>query len=404
MPPPPSPRPALALSIATALGLAAAGAFWVSAYPAPPALWAELDFNGAPFEDFIGPYFETARAAPSAVEPARGYHYPALLAVLLAPVTRLGPEVASYLWLALLALATLTISTLPLVYAPPRRSSELGVFVALAALSHPLAHGLYWGQVSTPLAALMLVAVLLAGRGHARLGAALVGLGAALKLTPALFLLGPLARGERRVALFGTAVAALMLVVPALALMGFETFVAFHTNVLERLGALGARVGEVEGGRGSQDLAAACARWLGSDRGFVAGRLAGLALAVVLVVRLRQVRAAGLVYAHLALLAPLVIAPTWSHGLAALPAAAWFAWRDEGATWASRAGALAALGLTSMPVHALFAGPEAHARSGVGALAVLALALGLLARRAEGDTASAALVGPVGLEPTTKRL
>ncbi len=85
-------------------------------------------------------------------------------------------------------------------------------------------------------------------------------------------------------------------------------------------------------------------------------------------------------------------------------AAAWFAWRDEGATLASRAGALAALALTSMPVHALFAGPEAHARSGVGALAVLALALGLLARRAAGDTASGALVGPVGLEPTTKRL
>lgn len=385
MPRPPSPRPALSLTLAAALGLAAAGVFWVVAYPAPPALWGRLDFNAAPFEDFIGPYFETARAAPSAVEPAQGYHYPALLALLLAPLARLGPDVASYLWLALLALATLTLCALPLMYAPPRRSSELGVFVLLAALSHPLAHGLYWGQVSAPLAALMLVAVLLAGRGRARLGAALVGLGAALKLTPALFLLGPLARGERRVALFGAVVAALLLAAPALALMGFETFVEFHTTVLERLGALGARVAEVEGGRGSQDLAAACARWSGSDRGFVVGRLAGLALAAALVVRLRYVRDAGLVYAHLALLAPLVIAPTWSHGLAALPAAAWFAWRAEGATSTSRTGALLALALTSMPVHALFAGPEAHARSGVGALAVLALALGLLTRRARSD-------------------
>lgn len=404
MPRPSPPRPSLAFPLAVALGLAAAGAFWVSAYPGPPALWGRLDFNGAPFEDFIGPYFETARAAPSAAEPAPGYHYPALLAILLAPLARLGPEVASYAWLALLVLATLMLVVLPLVHSPPRRSTEVGAFVALAALSHPLVHNLFWGQISTLLAALMLVAVLVAGRGRGRLGAALVGLGAALKLTPALFLLGPLARGERRAALFGACVAASLLVVPALALMGFDTFVAFHMTVLERLGALGAFVGDVEGGRGSQDLAATCARWLGSERGFVVGRLAGFVLAAALTVRLGRVRDAGLVYAHLALLAPLLVAPTWSHGLAALPAAAWFVWRDAGATWASRAGALAALALTSMPVHALFADPELHARSGVGALAVLALALGLLARRSDGGTANGALVGPVGLEPTTKRL
>jgi len=397
------PGPTRARPIAAALGLAVAAGFLSAVYPGPPELWARLDFNGAPFEDFIGPYFETARAAPGASQPAPGYHYPALLALLLAPLARLGPEVASNTWLGLLALSTLALVALPLVHAPPRRSSELGVFVALAALSHPLAHGLYWGQLSAPLAALMLVAVLQAGRGRARLGATLVGLGAALKLTPALFLLGPLARGERGAALLGAAVAALLVIVPALACMGLDSFVAFHTVVLERLGALGARVAEVEGGRGSQDLAAACARWLGDERGFIVGRLAGLALAAALVVRVRQVRDAGLVYAHLALLAPLVIAPTWSHGLAALPAAAWFTWRDAGATGVSRVAALVALMLSSLPVHALFADPEAHARSGVGALAVLTLAVGLLARRSDGAPGSA-LVGPVGLEPTTKRL
>jgi hypothetical protein len=390
--------------LAAAVGLVVASVFLACAYPAPPDLWGRLDFNEAPFEDFIGPYFETARTAPSATQPAQGYHYPALLALLLAPLARLGPEVASYVWLALLVLATCVVITAPLVHAPPRRSVELGVFVALAALSHPLVHDLYWGQISTPLAALLLVAVLLTGRGRARLGAALVGLCTALKLTPVLFLLGPLARGERRTALFGAAVAAFLITVPALVWMGPDTFVAFHATVLERLVALGARVGEVEGGRGSQDLAAACARWLGGGHGFVIGRLVGLALAAALVVRSSQVRDAGLVYAHLALLAPLVVAPTWSHGLAALPAAAWFVWRDGGATRASRTCAVAALALTSMPVHALFAGPEAHARSGVGALAVVALALALLARRSDADAAERALVGPVGLEPTTKRL
>ncbi len=359
--------------------LALGAAFVALVYPAPPALWARLDFNGAPFEDFIGPYFETARTVPSATVPAPGYHYPALLALLLAPLAALGPAVASYAWLALQLAATALVIALPLVMCPARSGRERLGYLAAAGLAHPLLHNVYWGQVSVPLAALLLLAARAAQRGRGAQSGALIGAAAALKLTPAVFLLGPLARGERRTVVWGAAAALALVVLPALAALGPERALSFHSEVAERLAALARSAATAEGGRGSQDVGSVLLRWFGPTAAPL-GRIGGLALAALLVARSRGVTDAGLGFAHLALVVPLCVAPTWSHGLAALPAAAWFVWRDpSGGRW-SRSAALGAIVLVSLPLHALFATPEAHAAAGLGGAATLLLTGALMLR------------------------
>ena len=378
----------LAAAGSALLALALGAAFVALVHPAPPDLWRRLDFNGAPFEDFIGPYFETARALPGAALPAPGYHYPALLALLLAPLARLGPAVASYAWLALELAATALVVALPLILCPPRSLRERLVYCAAAGLAHPLLHNLYWGQVSAPLAALLLLAAWAAQRGWPKRAGALIGAAAALKLTPGLFLLGPLVRRERRTVVWGAAVAAGLAVLPAMLALGPARAWSFHREVCERLAALARSAATPVGGRGSQDTTAVLLRWTGADAAALP-RLAGVALAAALVWRLRRVRDSGLVFAHLALLAPLLVAPTWSHGLAALPAAAWFVWRAPAANRLCRGAAVCAAALTSLPVHALFESPEQHASAGVGGAAVLLLAAALALRSADAGTGPA---------------
>jgi len=360
-------------------------AVWV--YPPAPALWQRLDFNGAPFEDFIGPYFEMAQALPGATTPVPGYQYPAFFALLLWPLAQLGPRGASHAWLALELAATAWLFVLPLWLAPARRYAELAAYGALAGTALPIVHNLYWGQVSVPLAAALLTALALGmGRRASRRGrlleGTLIGCATAIKLTPALFALGAWMRGERRVAVIAGVTAVALVVLPALLVLGPADAWAFHVEVCERLSGLARRVVDVEQGRGSQDLGAASARWWGAWCGplpaFVVGRAFGLALALGLLLRLREIHEPGLAFAHLVLLAPLCVAPTWPHGLAGLPAAAWFVWRAEGSGSVARGAAFVAGGLASLPVHALFANPESYARSGVLTVAVLVLAAGLL--------------------------
>ena len=92
--------PPLSVARATAVALAA-GAALLSAFVALgwrsfAAAWRGLDFNGALFEDFLGPYWQTASAlAAGQCTPADGYLYPAFGAWLLAPITALGDGAAS---------------------------------------------------------------------------------------------------------------------------------------------------------------------------------------------------------------------------------------------------------------------------------------------------------------------
>ena len=181
--------PPLTVTRATAVALAAGAAllavFVALGWRGFDAAWAGLDFNAALFEDFLGPYWQTADAlAAGQCAPAKGYLYPAFGAWLLAPITALGDAAASWACAGLmLGAAALLLASL-FTLRPPRGPQEAAAVGIGALLAHPLVHGAYWGQAALPVAALTLAAFATWSRGRTVTGGLLLGVAAAIKLTP----------------------------------------------------------------------------------------------------------------------------------------------------------------------------------------------------------------------------
>lgn len=393
--------PPLSVARATAVALAA-GAALLSAFVALgwrsfAAAWAGLDFNGALFEDFLGPYWQTASAlAAGQFAPADGYLYPAFGAWLLAPITALGDGAASWACAGLmLAAAALLLSSL-FTLRPPRGTLEAAAVGVACLLAHPLVHGAYWGQAALPVAALTLAAFAAWSRGRTITGGALLGVAAAIKLTPLVFLALPALRAERddsgkslrwTVGSFLLCAAAL----PLLA-MGPAGFMEFHLEAARQLQALAREASTAVGGRGSQDPGALLARAAG-DGAFWVGKALGLAAAALLLHGARaELKGAtprwDIVFVLLASVPWLLVTPTWPHGLIWV-VVAWRAGWDGGLL--GRGLVVTSLLLGSLPLLRWTDDPVQYARLGIpAAAAALAVAAALLARRRP--------VAPAGVE------
>jgi alpha-1,2-mannosyltransferase len=117
---------------------------------------------------------------------AHWFTYPPFAAVLFAPIAALPGAVAGVLWQlgSVAALAVACVTTLKLAGYRPSRTAMVAVVAGALALE-PVYHTLYLGQVNLFLLALVLTDVRRASRGRsAGIG---VGLAAAIKLTPAIF-------------------------------------------------------------------------------------------------------------------------------------------------------------------------------------------------------------------------
>ena len=193
------PSTARATAIGLASGAALLVAFLALGWRDLDAAWAGLDFNGALFEDFLGPYWNTARGlAAGEPSPAPGYLYPAFGAWLLAPLAGLGPAGASWLCLGLMAGAAALLLASLLRLRPARSDGEAALVGAAVLLAHPVVHGAYWGQAALPVTALSVAAFAAWRAGRSATGGALVGVAAAVKLTPLVLLLAPAARRDGR--------------------------------------------------------------------------------------------------------------------------------------------------------------------------------------------------------------
>ena len=384
--------PPLSVARATAVALAA-GAALLSAFVALgwrsfAAAWAGLDFNGALFEDFLGPYWQTASAlAAGQCTPADGYLYPAFGAWLLAPITALGDGAASWACAGLmLAAAALLLSSLFTLRRPKGTLEAAAVGVA-CLLAHPLVHGAYWGQAALPVAALTLAAFAAWSRGRTITGGTLLGVAAAIKLTPLVFLALPALRAER-----GESARALRWIVgpfllcaavlPLIA-MGPAGFMEFHLEAARQLQALAREASTAVGGRGSQDPGALLTRAAG-DGAFWVGKALGLAVAALLLHGARaELKGAtprwDLVFVLLASVPWLLVTPTWPHGLIWV-VVAWRAGWDGGLL--GRGLVITSLLLGSLPLLRWTDDPVQYARLGIpAAAAALAVAAALLAQR-----------------------
>ncbi|MEM9382033.1 MAG: glycosyltransferase family 87 protein [Planctomycetota bacterium] len=395
---PPDTRPTLlrAVLVATLAGGAALAASCAALWPSAEALYAGFDFNAALFEDFLGPYMETARRlAGGDAMPAEGYLYPAFGALLLVPFAGLGPTAASWLCAALMLGATVLLTASALALVRPRSTAAAAVVGTAFFLAHGVAHGAYWGQASLVVAGLSAAGFALWSSGgatpHARLrsnaGAALLGVAAAIKLTPLVFLVAPIATRDRRAAGAALGTFVVCAVVLPLALLGFERFTFFHAEVIERLRWMASWVATPEGGRGSQDPGALFARAAGAPAWWV-GRALGLAAALLIVgaaaraLRASAPRERARALPLLAAVPWLVVGPTWPHALAWIPLAWWIAWSGRERTARPRAVAalvLSSVALGSVATLRLVGDPETFARLGFPFAAALLALVALLA-------------------------
>ena len=338
--------------------IAGAAALWAAfalSFDAGQAAMASLDFNGELFADLLGPYWRTAEAlADGRADPDPQYLYPGTLAVLLQPFTALGPAGASWIGVAMGLLSVSLLIGSALVLRAPRGPAGAAILGLAVLLSFPVVHGAYWANAGPLSLALGAFGWCLASRKREHIGGVLIGFGAAIKVLPALLIIGLLLHGKRRGAAVAAATAVVLGVLLPVLSMGASGFIEFHGVTVERLMAMARSCRTPLGGQGSQDLVAVSARVAGSTApwwGYLAGILAAIwAVRQAMVGRSAGPRGGSELAAQTALLwllaAPgFLVSPTWAHGLTWLPLVWWWVLprlEGSGIGWALLLGSMAA--------------------------------------------------------------
>lgn len=191
-------------------------------FPSVKDFVAAIDHGDVPGGDFVFHYYPTARNSIREGAPAGGFFYPAGFAVFLAPLGRLDLEPARVLWYVVLAASVLWTATWVMRAAAPKQPL-LAIFgSALYVTSIPVLHDFKWGQVSVLIVATAATAFVLRGQRRTgqekqKLSAALLGVAAAIKMYPLVFIAWfVLRRDWRFVIRCGIACAVTLVVLPAI--------------------------------------------------------------------------------------------------------------------------------------------------------------------------------------------
>ncbi|MDQ7007903.1 MAG: glycosyltransferase family 87 protein [Acidobacteriota bacterium] len=347
-----------------------------------------FDHGDQLFYDFVYHYMPMAEKIATAHGPVAGYFYPPLLALLLEPLTRVEPGTAMGLW-ALVQVLSAALPVLVFRLSTGRRSLAL-MLTLLQLTSFPLLHNFKWGQVSTPLAALVFLAAGLGFRGvRGGMGAVLIALATALKYYTGLLAL-PFVLGRRwsHVMVMAAATAAFLFLLPAW-VMGPGALLSFYGQLTEA--AVEAQ-SWVSGDPNSQALSHVVLRRL-YGRGDAAPRL-GIALTVagglvvaasLALIHRRRVMEKDPVLATALLLAmvPFVVSTSWPHYFAFLPLAqVWVFHRLSGAAgglrWIARVACAASVVVGSVLPAILLGGWKLYGLWGLPLLADLLLLVGLV--------------------------
>lgn len=246
------------------------------------------------------------------------FSYPPIAAVLLSPFSLMPMAVAgAVLTLSGIALTALVLRVFLRSVAGPRAGSPLagswrtvGWLLPVALFGEPVRNTLDYGQVNIALMALVAVDCLTPRPRWPR-GAA-VGLAAAVKLTPAAFVLFFLCRGDRRSA--ATAAVSFAAATAAGFCLAWHDSVRYWTSVVFQTGRAGSLIYAA-----NQSIQAVLGR-AGLEPGTRAGTAVWLALSVVVLVlawyamRAAFARSADALALSLNALAALLISPvSWSH-------------------------------------------------------------------------------------------
>ncbi len=149
------------------------------------------------FCDFHRHFHPMGRAVLAGSDPVRGFYYPPFAALCFAAFGALPLATATWCWGAIQLASLVVLVTVPQRWITDR-ASRRWFYAALVATSFPIVHDLKWGQVSLPLAALVVGAVALRESGRVVVAAAVIAFAASIKGYPALVLLPFVLRRDTR--------------------------------------------------------------------------------------------------------------------------------------------------------------------------------------------------------------
>jgi alpha-1,2-mannosyltransferase len=306
----------IGLVVANASALA-----WFLGPPTPAKLRIDLDVYRLGAEVWLAGGDLYGRLPPTLIGNHLPFTYPPVSAVLFTPFTLLSHRAGSFA-LTLLSVVVLALVLVVVARALAVRPAPLlvGALLPAALLLEPVRVTLYFGQVNVLLMGLVVADCLVRTPRWPR--GALVGLAAAVKLTPAAFVLFFLLRGDRRAAL--TAVVSFACVTAAGFALNWRGSLEFWTHAVFDPD----RIGKVSH-ESNQSLAGFLAR-LGIERGALWLVLVCVVVAVgVLAVRrtVEPVTALGLNACVVLLVSPVSWSHHWVWAVPLLFAAGVAAWR-----------------------------------------------------------------------------
>ncbi len=334
VPPPDSdPRRHLVAAVLAAVIIAVLYHAW--AFESWSGLRTGIDHNQEFFQDLTGPYLSQAAAFERGEGWQPGYLYPPTLALALQPLLGLSPLWISWVWVMVLALATIGLWRVGWGWLRPRSPGSAFAYTLLCGLSFPWLHDMHWGQVSTLVWAITLGSLLAWVQQRHALARVGLSLAIAIKIFPLWFLLALGLAGDRKGVLWVLGLSTLWLLgLPAIAL-GFESTLQFYAEWWQELGARGPKryfSGEFWGPRMTQFLPAVLSRTWGGAQGawLVFAWVVPLSLlAAVLLTAYRRLRtrqwARALILFASAM--PLWVSPSWIHYFVWMPWALCVAWK-----------------------------------------------------------------------------
>ena len=311
--------------VAIALALALSALLYVLSFPSWSAFHASVDFDDGAFEDFSGPYYGSGMRIFEDARPAPGFYYSPFFAILMGVLVRLQGEASVWTWLVLQVVAFVLLALATLAILRPRRAWGSALCVGVLATSFPLAHNFHWGQVSTPLVAVGVTAILAAARACPRLAAGLVGVAASIKFYPVLWALPWLVdRRWRKLAYVLGTIGLLVFAVPAL-VIGPQATLEFLREVFESLLSARGEDSAWTRARKNQHFELVVGRLFADEAlARLLARLFAWTLVALTLWRWSRTKqgmpnrmAVGFSIAFLS--SPLLVGPAWPHGFVFLP-------------------------------------------------------------------------------------
>ncbi|MFT4646869.1 MAG: hypothetical protein ACI9X4_000073 [Glaciecola sp.] len=374
------PRLRAGLLILAAFGLAFGFHAW--AFESWQGFHGGVDFNDGPFEDFAGPYHAQAVALIEGRGLQPGFLYPPAFAIWLAPLGNLSAGVAAWVWLGILGLASAVLFFAGLSWLDRPGPALIFAYSLVFALAFPWLHDMHWGQVSSVVWALTLLALRAWCRGHRPLAALGLSLAISIKLYPLWFLLAFVLVGDKKGLVWVLFLSSFWLFAVPATVLGPDATWQFYVALTERLkpsGDQGSLSIQWWNSESTQFVPAILSRmWggAGATWAVLAWALPLTALAMILKA-VRNCLTSGRFAIALVLCAsalPLVLSPSWIHYFVWLPWALFYGWQVF-ANGPARFVLVVGMVLSSTPFFFLVGGYPSYGQAGVLAIAALCLPL-----------------------------